>query len=68
MTKVAVDAKETKEKRDRGDPVHHIGGKDLLLELAAQHGTPIFVIDHEKPPGELPSSSVTCRMCRSILQ
>jgi len=51
MTKVAVDTKKRRKKKETGEtPVHHIGevSKDLLLELAELHGTPIFVIDHKK--------------------
>jgi ornithine decarboxylase len=50
MTKVAVDAKKKRKKKGTENGVHHIGKarKELLQELAAEHGTPIFVIDHEK--------------------
>jgi len=53
MTKTAVDTKKRRKKKGTEDipsPVHHIGtvNKKLLLDLAAEHGTPIFVIDHEK--------------------
>ncbi|PKG32986.1 alanine racemase, partial [Methanoregula sp.] len=53
MTKVAVDTKKRRKKKGTDEiptPVHHIGtiNKKLLLNLAAEHGTPIFVIDHEK--------------------
>jgi ornithine decarboxylase len=51
MTKTAVDAKKKRKKKGtEGTPVHHIGevSKDLLQDLAAKHGTPIFVIDHQK--------------------
>ncbi|MDD1685537.1 type III PLP-dependent enzyme [Methanoregula sp.] len=53
MTKVAVDNKKRRKKKETEEvptPVHHIGhsGKRHLLDLAAEHGTPIFVIDHEK--------------------
>jgi len=53
MTKVAVDTKKKRKKKTEGDtplPVPHLGHmkKKFLLDLAAQHGSPIFVIDHEK--------------------
>jgi ornithine decarboxylase len=50
MTKVAVDAKKKRKKKGTDNGVHHIGKarKELLQELARDHGTPIFVIDHEK--------------------
>ena len=50
MTKVAVDAKKKRKKKGTDNGVHHIGKarKELLQELAREHGTPIFVIDHEK--------------------
>src|SRR5512136_3430987 len=50
MTKVAVDTKKKREKKCSDNDVHHIGKarKELLQELAREHGTPIFVIDHEK--------------------
>ena len=51
MTKVAVDTKKKRKKKGTEEtPVHHIGevSKELLQDLAAKHGTPIFVIDHEK--------------------
>lgn len=53
MTKVAVDNKKKRKKKGTEEvptPVHHIGhsGKRHLLDLAEEHGTPIFVIDHEK--------------------
>ena len=51
MTKIAVDSKKRRKKKGTEEtPVHHIGdvSKELLLDLAAKHGTPIFVIDHEK--------------------
>ncbi|HEX3001286.1 MAG TPA: type III PLP-dependent enzyme [Methanoregula sp.] len=53
MTKVAVDTKKKRKKKTEGDaplPVPHIaqGKKKFLLDLAAQHGSPIFVIDHER--------------------
>jgi ornithine decarboxylase len=53
MTKTAVDSKKRRKKRETEDtplPVPHIGHsrKKHLQDLAAQHGTPIFVIDHEK--------------------
>jgi ornithine decarboxylase len=50
MTKIAVDAKKKRKKKGPDTGVHHIGRarKDLLQDLAAEHGTPIFVIDHEK--------------------
>src|SRR4030042_6509681 len=49
MTKTNEEAKETwKHRHDNG--VHHIGNtkKELLQNVAKEHGTPIFVIDHEK--------------------
>jgi len=50
MTKVAVDAKKKRKKKGTDNGVHHIGEarKELLQELAREHGTPIFVIDHEE--------------------
>jgi len=53
MTKVAVDSKKRRKKKGTEEtptPVHHIGhsGKRHLLDLAAEHGTPVFVINHEK--------------------
>ncbi|MCK9630110.1 MAG: type III PLP-dependent enzyme [Methanoregula sp.] len=53
MTKVAVDSKKRRKKKGTGEtptPVHHIGhsGKRHLLDLAAEQGTPVFVINHEK--------------------
>ncbi len=51
MTKTAVDTKKRRKKKGiEQTPVHHIGNvsKKLLQDLAAKHGTPIFVIDHEK--------------------
>ncbi len=41
--------KATKPKKEKG-MVHHIGKatKKLLQDLAKEHGTPLFVIDHEK--------------------
>jgi len=53
MTKTAVDTKKRRKKKGTEEvptPVHHIGHsrKRLLQNLAAEHGTPIFVIDHEK--------------------
>jgi ornithine decarboxylase len=53
MTKTAVDSKKRRKKKETTDtpmPVPHIGQsrKKHLQDLAAQHGTPIFVIDHEK--------------------
>jgi ornithine decarboxylase len=50
MTKTAVDAKKKRKKKGTDNGVHHISRarKELLKELASEHGTPIFVIDHEK--------------------
>jgi ornithine decarboxylase len=50
MTRTATDAKKKRKKKGTGNGVHHIGKarKELLQELAREHGTPIFVIDHEK--------------------
>ncbi len=50
MTKIAVDAKKKRKKKVTDDGVYHISDdrKELLQDLARQHGTPIFVIDHEK--------------------
>jgi ornithine decarboxylase len=52
MTKVAVDNKKRRKKKGTEEitEVHHIGNvsKKLLQALAAEHGTPIFVIDHQK--------------------
>ena len=50
MTKIAVDTKKKRKKKGTEDGVHHISDsrKELLQDLAREHGTPIFVIDHEK--------------------
>ena len=50
MTKIAADAKKKRKKKGTDDGVHHISKarKELLQDLAKEHGTPIFVIDHEK--------------------
>ena len=53
MTKTAVDTKKRRKKKGTEEtptPVHHIGKArlELLQVLAREHGTPIFVIDHEK--------------------
>jgi ornithine decarboxylase len=50
MTKTPVDSKKKRKKKGTDNGVHHIGkaSKELLQELAREHGTPIFVIDHEK--------------------
>jgi ornithine decarboxylase len=50
MTKSAVDAKKKRKKKATDNGVHHIGRarRELLQKLAREHGTPIFVIDHEK--------------------
>jgi ornithine decarboxylase len=50
MTKTAVDSKKRRKKKGTDNGVHHIGKarKELLQELAREHGTPIFVIDHEQ--------------------
>jgi ornithine decarboxylase len=51
MTKTAVDTKKRRKKKGTEEtPVHHIGKArlELLKMLAHEHGTPIFVIDHEK--------------------
>jgi ornithine decarboxylase len=50
MTKTAVDSKKRRKKKGTESGVHHISRarKELLQELAREHGTPIFVIDHEK--------------------
>lgn len=52
MTKTAVDTKKRRKKKgtDEPIPVHHVGRArlELLQVLAREHGTPIFVIDHEK--------------------
>ncbi|MGA2122519.1 MAG: type III PLP-dependent enzyme [Methanoregula sp.] len=52
MTKTAVDTKKKRKKKGTDEPmtVHHIGKArlELLQVLAREHGTPIFVIDHEK--------------------
>jgi ornithine decarboxylase len=51
MTKTAVDTKKRRKKKGTEEtPVHHIGrGRlELLKTLTHEHGTPIFVIDHEK--------------------
>jgi ornithine decarboxylase len=51
MTKTAVDTKKRRKKKGIEEtPVHHIGKSrlELLKTLTHEHGTPIFVIDHEK--------------------
>ena len=50
MTKITVDAKKKRKKKETEDGVHHISDarKELLQNLAHEQGTPIFVIDHEK--------------------
>src|SRR5512136_1442282 len=51
MTKTAVSTKKRRKKKGTEEtPFHHIGvvSKKLLQDLAAKHGTPLFVIDHEK--------------------
>ena len=50
MAKAAVEIKKRKKKKVPDDGVHHIGKarKELLQDLANEHGTPIFVVDHEK--------------------
>src|SRR5512137_2544511 len=53
MTKVAVDTKKKRKKKGAEETplqVPHIGHarKRFLQDLALEHGTPIFVIDHEK--------------------
>ena len=52
MTKTAADTKRKRKRKgtDEPTPVHHIGRArlELLQILAREHGTPIFVIDHEK--------------------
>ena len=50
MTKTAVDTKKRRKKKGTDNGVHHISEarKELLQDLARKHGTPIFVIDHEK--------------------
>ena len=50
MANNAIDAKKKRKTIEADDGVHHISDarKELLQELARQHGTPIFVIDHEK--------------------
>jgi ornithine decarboxylase len=51
MTKTAVDTKKRRKKKGTEEtPVHHIGKArlELLRTLTHEHGTPIFVIDHEK--------------------
>ncbi|MCX6696551.1 MAG: type III PLP-dependent enzyme [Methanoregula sp.] len=50
MAKAADDAKKRKKTNGIDNGVHHIGRarKELLQELAHEHGTPIFVVDHEK--------------------
>ena len=40
--------KETPVKKDNGVPRLDEAQKELLQKLAAEHGTPLFVIDHEK--------------------
>ena len=46
----AGNVKKKDTKKSRVEKVHHIGEakKKLLQTLAHEHGTPIFVIDHEK--------------------
>ena len=51
MTKTAVDTKKRRKKKGTEEtPVHHIGKArlELLRTLTHEHGTPIFVIDHDK--------------------
>jgi len=50
MTKMEGEAKKDVKKDGHDDGVPHIdqAKKDLLQNLAKEHGTPIFVIDHEK--------------------
>ncbi len=50
MTHGAGNVKKKDTKKGRVEKVHHIGEtkKKLLQSLAHDHGTPIFVIDHEK--------------------
>ncbi|RPI40264.1 MAG: type III PLP-dependent enzyme [Methanoregulaceae archaeon] len=50
MTKTAVGTKKKRKKKGTDNGVHHIGmaRKELLQDLAREHGTPIFVIDHEQ--------------------
>jgi ornithine decarboxylase len=43
--------KERKAQQDNGVPHIDQGSKDLLQRLAKEHGTPIFVVDHEKIRG-----------------
>jgi len=50
MTKTALDTKKKRKKKGTENGVPRIGRakKELLQQLAREHGTPIFVIDHEK--------------------
>jgi ornithine decarboxylase len=50
MAKVKADVKKDTKKEVHDSGVHHIGRvrKALLQKLASEHGTPLFVIDHEK--------------------
>jgi ornithine decarboxylase len=50
MARARTEDKRTKKKDGHETPVPHIDKKrkDLLQELAREHGTPIFVIDHER--------------------
>ena len=50
MANVIVEGKKAKLWDDHDSGVHHLGpaGKELLQELAREHGTPIFVVDHEQ--------------------
>ena len=50
MAKVKADVKKDRKKEVHDSGVHHIGKvrKALLQKLASEHGTPLFVIDHEK--------------------
>ncbi|MCX6685697.1 MAG: type III PLP-dependent enzyme, partial [Methanoregula sp.] len=50
MANVAEEGKKGRKRDGHDNGVHHIdqGRKELLQELARKHGTPIFVIDHDK--------------------
>jgi ornithine decarboxylase len=50
MTMGGGNVKKKGTRKGDGDKVHHLGRakKEMLQALAQEHGTPIFVIDHEK--------------------
>jgi len=48
MTKMGEEVKKESRKNDNGVPHIDTKKKELLQNLAREHGTPVFVIDHEK--------------------